>query len=346
MQFIYDRPAGFMFAVCLFMTFAVTVLILRRLIPFLKSMHMGQKILDIGPRWHKSKEGTPTMGGLAFIVSMTLVLAAALLTIMLYGGDGALGKVCSDVLGSPVKLIITFSMALLSGVIGMIDDSAKLRKKQNEGLTASQKFLLQLILAACYLFLMRATGNLSTEMYIPYLGVRVQLGIFYYIFALILITGFLNSVNLNDGIDGLCSSMSAAVGIFFAYASFKAGAFDCMLLSAVCIGGCLGFLVYNFHPARVFMGDTGSLFLGGLLVGMAFMLDNPLIIVVCGLVYICETLSVMIQVTYFKLTHGKRFFKMAPIHHHFEKCGWSEVKIVIIFTLATCVCCAAAVYGL
>ena len=335
MDLILDNLTLSMFIGVMALTFLITVLSLKRLIPFLKSMKMGQKILDIGPRWHKSKEGTPTMGGLAFIGAMTVSVIAAL----------AVG-IINDVFDSYLELIITFVMALLSGVIGMIDDSAKLRKKQNEGLTASQKFLLQLVLAGGYLFAMTVTGNMTTELYIPFIGVTLELGILYYVFALVLICGMFNSVNLNDGIDGLCSTMSAAVGGFFALASFLCASAETSVLAGACIGGCLGFLVYNFYPARVFMGDTGSLFLGGLLTGMAFMLDNPLIIVVCGFVYIAETLSVMIQVTYFKLTHGKRFFKMAPIHHHFEKCGWSEIKVVSVFSLLTLALCALSIFGL
>lgn len=335
MDFISDNLMFSLFLGVIVLTFLVTVICLKRLIPFLKSMKMGQKILDIGPRWHKSKEGTPTMGGLAFIGAMTVSVIAALVIGM-----------ANDLFESYAELIITFAMALLSGVIGMIDDSAKLRKKQNEGLTASQKFLLQLLLAGGYIFAMSMTGNMSTELYIPFIGVTLELGILYYVFALVLICGMFNSVNLNDGIDGLCSTMSAAVGGFFALAAFLCASPEISVLAGACIGGCLGFLVYNFYPARVFMGDTGSLFLGGLLVGMAFMLDNPLIIVVCGFVYIAETLSVMIQVTYFKLTHGKRFFKMAPIHHHFEKCGWSEVRVVSVFSLITLALCALSILGL
>lgn len=330
-----DNTMFWLFIGVLILTFLITVIVLKRLIPFLKSMKMGQKILDIGPRWHKSKEGTPTMGGLAFIGAMTVSVSAALVVGI------ALGE-----FSSYTELVITFVMAFLSGVIGMIDDSAKLRKKQNEGLTASQKFLLQLILAGGYIFAMSVTGNLDTALYIPFVGVTIELGILYYVFALVLICGMFNSVNLNDGIDGLCSTMSATVGAFFAVAAFLSASSELSVLAGACIGGCLGFLVYNFYPARVFMGDTGSLFLGGLLVGMAFMLDNPLIIVVCGFVYIAETLSVMIQVTYFKLTHGKRFFKMAPIHHHFEKCGWSEIKVVSVFSLVTLALCVLSIFGL
>ena len=325
-----------MFIACLLCTFLLTALICRFLIPVLKSLKMGQKILDIGPRWHKSKEGTPTMGGLSFICAMTVVF---ILTCVVDAGyDIGFANLS--------KLVLTFLMAVLSGVIGMIDDSAKLRKKQNEGLSPSQKFLLQIVLAGAYLFGMRITGNLETSLYIPFVGVTVELGILYYVLALILIAGIFNSVNLNDGIDGLCSSITAVVGAFFSIAAFLCASPETAMLAAMCVGGCLGFLTYNFHPARIFMGDTGSLFLGGLVVGMAFMLDNPLIIVPVGLVYIFETISVMIQVTYFKITHGKRFFKMAPIHHHFEQCGWSEVKIVSVFSLVTAVLCALAVFGL
>lgn len=340
MEFILDNINYFMTLGALLVTFIFTVIILRRLIPWLKSMKMGQKILDIGPRWHKSKEGTPTMGGLAFIGAMCVVFV---LTLVLNHFLDFLG---GDMTGGRARFIITFAMAVLSGVIGMIDDSAKLRKKQNEGLSASQKFFLQLLLAGGYIFAMRVWGGLTTALFIPFIGITLDLGILYYVFALILICGILNSVNLNDGIDGLCSSMSAAVGGFFMLGAALAGDAGVGVLSGMCIGGCLGFLVYNFYPARVFMGDTGSLFLGGLLVGMAFCLQNPLIIVVCGAVYVFETLSVMIQVTYFKLTHGKRFFKMAPIHHHFEKCGWSEVKIVAVFSAVTLALCAVAVFGL
>lgn len=340
MQFILDNINYFTVLGALMLTLILTVAILRKLIPWLKSMKMGQKILDIGPRWHKSKEGTPTMGGLAFIGAMCVVFAAVLVL------DHFLGFLGSHMTGGRARFIITFVMAVLSGVIGMIDDSAKLRKKQNEGLSAPQKFFLQLLLAGGYIFAMRVWGGLTTVLFIPFVGISLDLGILYYIFALVLICGMLNSVNLNDGIDGLCSTMSAAVGGFFMLAAAVAGDAGTGVLAGMCIGGCLGFLVYNFYPARVFMGDTGSLFLGGLLVGMAFCIRNPLIIVVCGGVYIFETLSVMIQVTYFKLTHGKRFFKMAPVHHHFEKCGWSEVKIVAVFSAVTVALCAVALLGL
>lgn len=327
-----------MFVSALVLTFLFTVLISRKLIPALKSRKMGQKILDIGPRWHKSKEGTPTMGGLAFIIASMAVGAAC--TVYLWICEG------SDV---ALPFIFTLGLGLAGGLIGCIDDRAKLRNQRNDGLTASQKFLLQLVAASLYLFGMAMVCKPGTALYIPYVDVSIELGIFYYVISLILICGVMNSVNLTDGIDGLASSVTLAVGVFFSVCGFingPAGTDPSLVsLGAILIGGCAGFLVYNLNPARVFMGDTGSLFLGGLVVGGAFMMNNPLIVLVCGLVYIIETASVMLQVTYFKLTHGKRLFKMSPIHHHFEKCGWSENKVVIVFTVVTVICSVAAFFG-
>ncbi len=335
MQWLSENMTFTVFVFCLFFTFILTVLSERRLIPILKSLKMGQRILDIGPRWHKNKEGTPTMGGLGFIVPMSAVFAAVIAFLSFFGR-----------IEGESKLIITFVMAVLSGLIGVIDDRAKLRKKQNEGLRAWQKFFLQIVLSGGYLFALRMTGNITTEMRIPFTDISIELGILYYIISLILISGIMNSVNLNDGLDGLCSSITAVIGAFFAVSGFALANTGAVILGAMCVGGCLGFLVYNFYPARVFMGDTGSLFLGGLVVGMAYIIDNPLIIVVCGFVYIIETLSVMIQVTYFKLTGGKRFFRMAPIHHHFEQCGWSEIKIVSVFSIVSALLCVISFFGI
>ena len=318
-----------LFAAPLALTFLCTVLILRKLIPFLKSKKMGQHILEIGPRWHKNKEGTPTMGGLSFIIASALAVCGATVYI-------AVKKSFSDA----VPLLVTFGYALVSGLIGMIDDSAKLRKAQNEGLTAPQKYLLQLLAAGAFLAAMMLTGNLTTKLAIPFCGgFEVELDIFYYVLALLLLTGVNNAVNLTDGIDGLCSSVTLVVGVFFALAAFvlDRGGESLTVSSGVVIGAAAGFLVYNFYPARVFMGDTGSLFLGGLVVGGAFMMENPLLVIVFGFWYILETASVMLQVGYFKLTHGKRIFKMAPIHHHFEQCGWSEIKIVVVASVVTAV---------
>ncbi len=317
--------------------FALTAVISHFLIPVLASRKMGQKILEIGPRWHKSKEGTPTMGGIAFLI--TAAVLGIGLSVYLAVAHG---------MESAAPFIMTVALAIAGGLIGIIDDSAKLRKAQNEGLTAPQKFLLQVVLAGLYLLGMKLFGGLTTALYIPYFDVSLELGIFYYVVALFLIVGMMNAVNLTDGIDGLASSVTAVVAIFFAVCAFFIGEGVNLPLagsSAIILGLCTGFLVYNFYPARVFMGDTGSLFLGGFVVGCAFLANNPLIIVVAGFVYICETASVILQVGYFKFTHGKRLFKMAPIHHHFEKCGWSEIKIVVIFSIVTVLLCALSWLG-
>jgi hypothetical protein len=187
---------------------------------------------------------------------------------------------------------------------------------------------------------------LLTEMEIPYFDIEINLGIFYYFLAVLFIAGMVNSVNLTDGIDGLCSSVSAVVGAFFAVVAFIMLRPELAIFPATVIGGTVGFLMYNFYPAKIFMGDTGSLYLGGAVVGMAFLINEPLIILLAGIIYLVEVASVILQVGYFKLTHGKRIFKMAPIHHHFEKCGWSEVKIVGVFTLITAVACVIAYFGL
>ncbi len=315
--------------------FIVTALILRFLIPKLKSLKMGQKILDIGPRWHKSKEGTPTMGGISFIIAITAAVAVYV-AVKLFGG-------CD--IKDQLPLIFTFGLALLNGLIGIFDDSVKLTKKQNEGLSASQKLILQILVAAIYLVGMRAFGFISTALCLPFIGIELELGIFYYIFAIVLIVGIVNSANLTDGIDGLVSSVSLIIMAFFAFCAFRLGSEGLGVISGAAMGGCLGFLVYNFHPARVFMGDTGSLFLGGITVGAAFMMGSPLIIVLAGLIFIIEAMSDIIQVLYYKKTK-KRFFKMAPIHHHFEKCGWSEVKVVTVFTLFTLVMCLIAAFSI
>ena len=332
------------FSAALAVVFLATVLISKKLIPILKSHKMGQKILEIGPRWHKGKEGTPTMGGIAFIVPTLLVGAACAVYIAL-----------TDGFAEALPLTMTLLFGLFGGCIGVIDDRAKLKRKQNEGLTAAQKFLLQVLAAAIYLFGMAMAAKLRgvpmTEVYIPFVGKTFDFGVFYYVFALLLLVGVMNSVNLTDGIDGLCSSVTLVIGLFFAVSAYLLGGagpdLSPLVLGALLVGSTAGFLVYNFYPARVFMGDTGSLFLGGLVVGGAFMAGNPLLVVVYGFWYILETASVMLQVGYFKLTHGKRLFKMAPIHHHFEQLGWSEIKIVVVASVVTAVLSAVSlIWGL
>ena len=306
------------------LSFILCALITRYLIPKLKSLKMGQKILEIGPRWHKGKEGTPTMGGIAMLITTLAVMIAYVLT-------GVLSK-AYDV---SLKLVIVVSYGLLNGMIGIIDDRVKLLKKENAGLTAKQKYALQFVCAAIFIAVMRICNFVDSTMHIPFTSVSIQLGVFYYIIAVLLLTGVVNAVNLTDGIDGLASSVTLIVGCFFAVCAvtmFRGEGLS--VLGGITAGVCGGFLVYNFYPAKIFMGDTGSLFLGGMVVGGAFMLGSPLTVILFGLIYIIETVSVILQVTSFKLT-GKRIFKMAPIHHHFEMCGWSEIKIVTVASIIT-----------
>lgn len=324
---------AYLYAVCTVLVFVLTVAALRLLIPKLRSMKMGQKILDIGPRWHKSKEGTPTMGGIAFAVPVTVVTAAALALAPTLG---------INVPTAPV--LLTLLLAVGNGAIGVIDDLTKFRKKQNEGLTAPQKYALQLAMAGAFLALLRLYGTPDTTVSVPFTDIHLELGWFYYVFALIFITGIINSVNLTDGIDGLASSVTLVVAVFLSVLGFTYANNGAVLLGGVTVGATLGFLVYNFYPARVFMGDTGSLFLGGIVAGAAFVIDSPLCIAIAGIIYICEAMSDIIQVGVYKLTH-KRVFRMAPIHHHFEKCGWSEKKIVFVFSAVTLIASAIAYFG-
>ena len=322
------------FFIAMFICFVGAAVLGKIFIPVLKSYKMGQKIREIGPRWHKSKEGTPIMGGLFFIVPVVL-------TMLVY----AVFFIGFDETG--VRFLLSLALALANGAIGLIDDARKLFKKQNEGLKAGEKFLLQLVVAALYLLGMMYLGKLSTELYIPFFGVSIELGRAYYIIALLVIVGVTNAVNLTDGIDGLASSVTAVVSAFFAVSAAVAANEGAFYLSGALFGGCLGFLVYNLNPARVFMGDTGSLFLGGAVCALAFLMNNPLIILIAGIIYIIEAASVILQVGYFKLTkkitgEGKRLFKMSPIHHHFERSGWSENTIVAVFCLVSIAACALA----
>lgn len=303
-------------AASVIVTLALTGVLSYIFIPKLKSLKMGQPISEIGPRWHKSKEGTPTMGGLFFIVPIVAVLLFA-------------SFVAPDTLDLP-RLWITAVSSLLFGLIGIVDDAAKLHKRENEGLRPWQKFFLQLLVASAFVGIMAIKGYLSTVVYIPFFRVNVDLGFFFYIISVILICGIVNSVNLTDGIDGLASSVTAVVSAFFIVMSLIGGNDTSALLSCSVFGGCLGFLIYNAYPAKIFMGDTGSLFLGGAVVGIAFLYGSPFLILIVGIVYVFETVSVILQVSYYKLSHGKRLFKMAPFHHHLEKCGFSENKIVLI----------------
>jgi phospho-N-acetylmuramoyl-pentapeptide-transferase len=246
-----------------------------------------------------------------------------------------------DFSAQSIRFILCVALALANGAIGFIDDARKLFKKQNEGLKAAEKFMLQLIIAALFLLGMSRFGGLTTELYLPFIGKSLELGKFYYVLMLFLIVGVTNSVNLTDGIDGLASCVTAVVAAFFAVCGAVAANEGALYLAGAVFGGCLGFLVYNFHPAKIFMGDTGSLFLGGIVTGLAFLCDQPIILLIVGLIYLIETASVILQVGSYKIFH-KRIFKMAPIHHHFEKCGWGERKIVIVASAITLVLSAVS----
>ena len=322
------------FATALFV-FAATFLILRKLIPVLKSHKIGQKIYDIGPRWHKGKEGTPIMGGVSFIIASTAAVACMSVWFALTGRFREF-----------LPALTGFLMALLNGAIGLIDDYTKLIKKQNQGVKAWQKFAMQVVVASAYVAAMAIVGFTDTAMPLPFTDKTLELGVFYYPVAVLLVAGIVNAVNLTDGIDGLSSSVTAAVSLFFGIAAMVFANTGLSCLAGAAFGSCIGFLMYNFYPAKIFMGDTGSLFLGGIAVGMAFALGEPLIILIAGIIYIIEVLSDILQVSYFKLSHGRRIFKMAPIHHHFEKCGWSEIKIVAVFTAVTLVFCVVAWFGI
>ena len=310
----------------------VTLLIGKILIPILRALKAGQSIKEIGPTWHHSKQGTPTMGGIMFIIG----IAAAIVV----GG-------WQEMLSGSLTHIYIFAFALVFGVIGFIDDYQKVVHHRNTGLTASQKFILQLAVAIVFLCLMRYEGMLSPNLYIPFFQKSIALPwIIYLVFAAFVIVGTVNAVNITDGVDGLSTSVTVPAAIFFIVIGLSwpqcrgVGIFALALL-----GGLLGFLFYNHYPAKVFMGDTGSLFLGGAVAAMAFACDMPVVLVLVGFVYFCETMSDIIQVCYFKLTHGKRVFKMAPLHHHFEMCGWKEVKVVAVFTAVSAVFCLLAYLG-
>ena len=299
------------------------------LLPVLRALKVGQSIREVGPIWHNYKAGTPMMGGLMFIFASIIVL------------------LCNIPFMEDYSVFFVLILSLCFGFVGFLDDFAKMKKKQNEGLTSIQKFLLQLAVSALFLYIMYRTGAMSTEMYIPFFHVSIPLHPIVYIFlSMFIMVGCDNAVNITDGVDGLSSSVTLPVMVFFTALAVKQGKYDLALLPASLIGGLIAYLFYNWHPAKVFMGDTGSLFLGGVVCALAFALDMPLILIFVGFVYICETVSVILQVGYFKLTHGKRLFKMAPIHHHFEKCGWKEEKIVIIFSAVSAVMCILAWFGI
>ena len=328
-------------------SFAITAILCHFIIPMLSAKHIGQSIRAEGPKSHLGKAGTPTMGGISFIIAILLV---ALGMVIYY--------ICKGEQNAFIPVGLTLALAVFNGMIGFFDDYRKLLKKDNEGLKPWQKFGLQLIAAIVYVVLLVLFGGVNTQLHIPFTDKFVDLGWVYYVFAVILIVGVVNSVNLTDGLDGLASSVTLSVAAFFAVVLFTIESIAInsaaiSFVSSALIGAMIGFLIYNRHPAKVFMGDTGSLFLGGMVVGSAFIIDEPMIIIIAGGVFIFEALSVMLQVGFFKVTKklcsdhkGRRLFKCAPLHHHFEACGWSEVKVVVVFTTVSVLLCGLSWLGL
>ena len=299
------------------------------LLPVLRALKAGQSIREVGPTWHNSKSGTPMMGGLMFIFAIIICLLGNIPTMEEY------------------SVFYVLVLSLCFGLVGFLDDFYKIKFKRNLGLTSLQKAMLQMAVSAIYLYVLYRQGILSCDIYVPFVDVRFAVHPLVYIFfAMFVMVGCVNAVNLTDGVDGLCGSVTLPVMVFFAVAAVAAGKYDLALLPAALTGGLIAYLFYNWHPAKVFMGDTGSLFLGGVVCALAFALDMPLVLILVGLVYILETLSVILQVGYFKLTHGKRLFKMSPIHHHFEMCGWKEEKIVLVFAGVSAVMCLLAWLGI
>ena len=309
--------------VTILISFIAAVLIAPPAIKFLHKLKFGQEIREIGPSWHKKKSGTPTMGGIIFI-------AAALIAVLAH----------FKMFNTKFTLVLVGS--LLFGAVGFVDDFIKVVMKRNLGLTSAQKFSMQLLVAIAFVLVGMHYGILSTKIFIPFAKTYAELGWLYIPFAVFVILGTVNSVNLTDGIDGLAASVTIIVMIFFGCTVYKT---PLGIFANAVIGGLLGFLLFNKNPAKVFMGDTGSLFLGGAVAALAVVSENPLILISAGFIYFAETLSVIIQVTSFRLT-GKRVFKMSPIHHHFEMCGSNEKKIVLTFSAVTAVLCIISAFGI
>jgi len=308
------------------LSFVVTAAVGPSVIHWLRKMKFGQKILEDGPTWHMKKQNIPTMGGFMFIFGIAVsMLVAGLLTGVFYDGSTA---------ASVTHYFAVFGLALLYGLVGFVDDYAKIKHKANAGLTPLQKLVLQIVVAAVFISMLRLFGNARPDVYLPFLDITLTLPWpAFVLFACFVIVGCDNAVNLTDGIDGLAASVTLPVAVFFALLAWKQQNLGATVFAAALAGGLLGFLIYNFNPAKVFMGDTGSLFLGGAVAGLAFACGMPVILVV------------ILQVGYFKLTHGRRLFKMAPIHHHFEMCGWNEKQIVLTAAAVTAVLCIAAWQG-
>ena len=329
------------------LSFLVALILGKWLIPWLHKLKFGQTILEDGPTWHQKKQGTPTMGGILFIAGFVVSIIAAVIAVCAFKEplviDGSTNVTLPELLSTPYEMVRFWGgigLALGCGLIGFLDDYIKVVKKRNLGLTAIQKILLQLTLSTAYAVLLYIYGK--GVFYIPFIG-EVNWGIWYIPFTVFVIVAMTNATNLTDGVDGLCGLTGFVAALTLLLLSGLSGHLSMGIPAVALAGGLAGFLMWNFHPAQVFMGDTGSLFIGGALTALAFGIEQPFLLVPIGILYIAENLSVILQVSYFKITHGKRLFKMSPLHHHFELCKWSETKIVTVFTLVTLVGCIGAV---
>lgn len=316
-------------ALTAFISFAVSFTLGYVLIPWLHKLRFGQIILDIGPSWHKKKQGTPTMGGIMFIAGIISSIAVVVVTDKLLGGD--LISFGQQMFSGAVKakLYGGILMAIGFALIGFADDYIKVVKKRNLGLTIMQKSIAQILVITTYLSTLTYWG--ATYVYVPFYG-NVELGLFFWLFSAFVIYCTINAVNFTDGIDGLCASVTASAAVALIIIAVLRNFFGISVLASALLGSLLGYLIWNWHPAKVMMGDTGSMFLGGIIIAISFSLNAPWLILFVGIIYVIEFASDVIQIVYYKISHGKRIFKMAPIHHHFEKSGWSEKKIVYIFT--------------
>ena len=298
----------------------VTVLLCRGVIPVLKRHHVGQHIFSDFVAEHKAKEGTPTMGGICFILSM-LILLVPYFILQSLSGDTRL-----------IPLALTVSLGVGNAMIGFVDDYTKLSHKENQGLRSWQKFLLQVVMAALYLWAMAQFGGMDTVLHFPVWGFALDLGWLYYPLMLIVIVGVVNSTNLTDGIDGLASTVALVAAMGLCLVAVLLSDSGALMIGALMVGGMIGFLVFNYHPARVFMGDTGSLFLGAMLIGTGIMMDRPVILLLLCAVFILDMLTSLIQIVSIRLFHRK-VFRIAPVHHQFQQMSWTEEKIVYVFGL-------------
>lgn len=334
--------------IAVLIAFAISAALGFVIIPWLRKLNFGQTILEIGPSWHKSKQGTPNMGGFMFIIgiiisfAVTAVLSTFAMKAKLETNDIMNEQTHRDL----VLLISGLLLALGCGIVGFADDFIKIKLKRNEGLSAKQKTLGQLLVTVGFVATLWISHNTSWT--IPFIGTvnfekNVFTAIVFWLLSIFIIYGCVNSVNLTDGIDGLCSSVTVTVAVAFIVIGHMMSYLGLQIFAGALLGGVLGFLCWNWNPAKTFMGDTGSLFLGGMVTALGFICKCPIILLPIGIVYVCETMSDIIQIGYFKITHGKRVFKMAPIHHHFEMCGWKEKKICIVFSIVNVIGCIVGV---